>query len=64
MTFPSLGVLRRYLKLCYFYAQQRDFLAEPVGIALQNGLPFDPRNLPRKFPPVEKLIWDYAYPDA
>jgi hypothetical protein len=61
MTFPSLGVLRRYLKLCYFYAKRRGYLDISVEEALQDGMPFDPRNLPEKFPPVNELVWDYAY---
>lgn len=60
-TFPSLGVLRRYLKICYFYSTQHGCLAQPVEEAVLDGLPFDPRNLPRKFPPVENLVWDYGY---
>ncbi|AMY69091.1 HNH endonuclease [Frigidibacter mobilis] len=62
-TFPTLGVLRRYLKLCYFYSVQRGCLGQPVEEALLTGLPFDPRELPRKFPPVEALVWDYGYPE-
>ncbi|WP_113912214.1 HNH endonuclease [Roseovarius dicentrarchi] len=61
MSFPSLGVLRRYLKLCYFYAKQRGYLNLPVEEALLSGIPFDPRKFPEKFPPVKVLIWDYAY---
>ncbi|OJG00406.1 hypothetical protein AX761_24645 [Rhizobium sp. 58] len=64
LTFPTLGILRRYLKLCYFYSKQRECLGKPAGEAVQDGLPFDPRNLPRKFPMVDHLIWDYAHPDA
>lgn len=63
-TFPTLGVLRRYLKLCYFYAKQGGCLDAPTGKAVQDGLPFDPRHLPRKFPGVEHLVWDYAHPDS
>ena len=63
-TFPALGVLRRYLKLCYFYAKQVGCLGNPACDAVQNGLPFDPQQLPRKFPEVEALVWDYAHPRA
>ena len=63
-TFPALGVLRRYLKLCYFYAKQCGCLGAPACDAVQSGLPFDPRHLPRKFPEVEALVWDYAHPEA
>lgn len=60
-TFPALGVLRRYLKLCYFFALQRGCLKHPAGEAVADGLPFDPRNLPLLFPKVEVLVWDYAH---
>ncbi len=62
-TFPALGVLRRYLKLCYFYARKCGCLGAPACDAVQGGLPFDPRHLPRKFPAVEVLVWDFAHPD-
>jgi len=60
-SFPSLGVLRRYLKLCYFYSKQRGLLDERAEDAVADGLPFDPISLPRKFPAVDLLVWDYAY---
>ena len=62
-TFPTLGVLRRYLKLCYFYARRGGRLGVPSDEAVQDGLPFDPRYLPRKFPGIEHLVWDYAHPN-
>lgn len=62
-TFPSLAVLRRYLKLCYGYAKQRECLDDLAKDASKNGLPFDPVALPRKLPPLEQLVWDYAYPE-
>lgn len=61
-TFPTLSVLRRYLKLCYRYAKQNGCLDTHASSAGHDGLPFDPRHLPRKFPAVEYLVWDYAYP--
>ena len=64
MTFPSLGVLRRYLKLCYFHAKQRGYLNLSVEEALQKGMPFDPSKFPEKFPPVSDLVWDYAYTET
>jgi 5-methylcytosine-specific restriction endonuclease McrA len=63
-TFPTLAVLRRYLKLCYFFARKNDLLHQAAEDAVRNGLPYDPRLLPRKFPDVTILIWDYAYPDT
>ena len=62
-TFPSLAVLRRYLKLCSGYAEQRECLGDLATDASKNGLPFDPVALPRKLPPLEQLVWDYAYPE-
>ena len=55
-TFPSLAVLRRYLKLCYAYAERHDFLDQPLAEAMQQGLPFNPGEFPRRFPPVELLV--------
>lgn len=63
-TFPTLAVLRRFLKLTYFYAKQGGCLDYPACDAVDGGLPFDPRLLPRKFPKVESLVWDYAHPDS
>jgi hypothetical protein len=63
-TFPTLGVLRRYLKLCYFYSKTRGCLGAATGEAVESGLPFDPRLLPRKFPSIDALVWDYAYPNV
>lgn len=63
-SFPTLGTLRRYLKLCYFYAKQTGCLEVPVPDAVEDGLPFDPRHLPRKFPAAADLVWDYAHPET
>lgn len=60
-TFPSLGILRRYLKICYYYSQQHGYLDLSVENAVLERLPFEPRNFPRKFPSLEQLVWDYAY---
>lgn len=62
-TFPSLSVLRRYLKLCYRYAERFGFLDLPEEEASMFRLPFVPSAFPRRFPPVERLVWDYAHPD-
>lgn len=63
-TFPTLGVLRRYLKICYFHAKQSGRISDAAGDAVRDGLPFDPRHLPRTFPEAEALVWDYAHPDC
>lgn len=63
-TFPTLGVLRRYLKLCYFFAERRELLDSAADFAHRVGLPFDPTRLPRKFPPMELIVWDFAFQQA
>lgn len=63
-TFPSLGVLRRYLKLCYFHAERQGYLGLCPEEAIKAGLPFDPKQFPRTFPAVEQLFWDHAYPEG
>ena len=63
-TFPALGLLRRYLKLCYYCAKQNGRLGDQAVDAAKSGLPFDPCQLPRKFPPAEMLVWDHAYPES
>lgn len=60
--FPTLAVLRRYLKLSYFFALEAGALSLPVAHDILGKLPFDPVSLPRAFPPVERLIWDFAHP--
>lgn len=57
-AFPTLALLRRYLKLCHRWAVAAGCLAED---AAAQGLPFDPAALPRRFPPVAVLIWDHAH---
>lgn len=62
-TFPTLAILRRYLKLCHQIAASRGLLELPTDVAIAKGLPFDPRYLPRRFPNVQDLTWDFAHPD-
>jgi len=62
-TFPTLAILRRYLKLCHQIAADKCLLHLPAEAAIAKGLPFDPRYLPRGFPKVHDLTWDFAYPD-
>lgn len=62
--FPTLGVLRRYLKICYFHAEQKNFLHLSVEKSMGRGIPFDPSALPQKFPPITQIVWDYAHPDG
>lgn len=61
-TFPSLSVLRRYLKVGFRVSDRMGLLDTPEEEAGQKGLPFVPSALPRRFPPVGDLIWDHAYP--
>jgi hypothetical protein len=61
-TFPSLAILRRYMKLCFIHAQKHGLLDRPAMDAVADGFPFRPDLLPRKFPAVECLVWDHAHP--
>lgn len=62
-TFPTLAILRRYLKLCYTSAIQHHWMDLPKAEAAPAGLPFDPLAMPRKLPAIEDLIWDHSHPD-
>ena len=61
-TFPTLSVLRRYLKLCHQYSHQNGILLMAIESAAESGMPFNPQHLPKKFPPIHDLVWDFAYP--
>lgn len=62
-TFPCLALLRHYLKLCHACADRTDLLDKSVEDALAAGLPFDPRLLPTKYPPIDQLVWDWRFPN-
>lgn len=61
-TFPSLSILRRYLKIGFRVSERMKMLDLPEDEARKEGLPFVPSALPRRFPPVGDLVWDHAYP--
>ena len=59
-TFPSIWLLRRYLKLVAPYCEENDLLNVPLSDALERDLPFDLTLLPHVFPPVTELrLWVY-----
>ena len=62
-TFPSLSILRRFLKVSFRVSERMGILDVSEEEARQNGLPFVPSALPRRFPPVRDLVWDYAHPE-
>lgn len=56
--FPSLLVLRRYLKLVQARCETTGLLDHPVGTALELDLPFALDLLPHSFPPLDTLtLW-------
>lgn len=57
--FPTLVVMRQYLKLCHKYACGMGLLNVEVGEAVGRGLPFDPVALPEKYPELEQLRYDW-----
>lgn len=59
-VFPSLRILRRYLKLCIPCATTQGLIDTPVGKAIARGLAFDPRALPE----VAGLVLDYTEAQA
>ena len=59
-TFPSIWLLRRYLKLVARHCEEHDLLNVPLSDALERDLPFDLTLLPHGFPPVTELrLWVY-----
>ena len=61
-TFPSLSILRRYVKIGFRVSERMGMLDLPEDEARTEGLPFVPSALPRRFPPVGDLVWDHAHP--
>ena len=54
--FPSLLILRRYLKLVYSYCEEHDILDASVDDALAMTLPFNLKLIPIDYPAPEKLV--------
>ena len=63
-AFPSILLLRRYLKLVARYCDDNDLLSIALSDALQRDLPFDLSLLPHVFPPLAKLSLWVCPPDA
>ncbi len=53
--FPTLVLLRHYLKICRNVSVEMQLFDTPVEQARADGLPFDPTALPEKFPELEML---------
>ncbi|MBD2713058.1 HNH endonuclease [Limnospira platensis] len=54
-NFPPLMILRRYLKLVLAHARKENLLQLSTEELLTRNLPFDPTQLPIKFPPLSEL---------
>lgn len=63
-TFPTLALMRHYLKLCHSVASTMDLLDRSPEDALGAGLPFDPTLLPSCYPPVKELTWDWRFSES
>jgi 5-methylcytosine-specific restriction endonuclease McrA len=59
-SFPSIFLLRRYLKIVMRYCESNNLLDVKLAEALQQDLPFDLSILPHNFPPLTELkLWVY-----
>ena len=54
--FPSLLVLRRYLKLVYLYCYEHNILDISIDSALSMALPFNIKLIPIDYPSPDKLV--------
>ena len=54
--FPSLLVLRRYLKLVYLYCYEHNILDISIDDALLMALPFNIKLIPTDYPSPDKLV--------
>lgn len=57
--FPTLVLMRQYLKLCHKYAHSMGLMDATIGEAAKQGLPFDPAALPEKYPALENIRYDW-----
>lgn len=63
-AFPSLMILRRYLKLVADYCAHAELLDSPLSDAEKSTLPFDLKALPYNYPPLNELcLWVSARPE-
>ena len=61
-VFPSLLLLRRYLKIVARFCEQHNLSETPLDDIVATDIPFDLRLLPTKLPPLRDLrLW--VYPD-
>jgi hypothetical protein len=59
-AFPSLLLLRRYLKLVTQYCEEHQLLDVPMADATKRDLPFDLSLIPHASPPLRELkLWVY-----
>ena len=54
--FPSIFVLRRYLKLVYQYCQEHNILNMSIDEAIAASLPFDVKLIPIDYPVPDALV--------
>jgi hypothetical protein len=60
--FPSILLLRRYIKIVARYCDKNELLDEKLEVVLDRQLPFDLSILPHKYPSLKELsLW--VYPD-
>lgn len=58
--FPSILLLRRYIKIVARYCEENGFMNAHLEAANSRGLPFDVTKLPTKFPELPELkLWVY-----
>ncbi|MDF7826249.1 HNH endonuclease [Pontiellaceae bacterium B12227] len=58
--FPSILLLRRYIKLVARYCESKNLLDEKLEEVLKTNLPFSLERLPYTFPPLQDLkLWIY-----
>ena len=53
--FPSILLLRRYIKIVASYCDQSEYLETDLERVTELDTPFDLRLLPTKFPPLSDL---------
>lgn len=59
-SFPSILLLRRYLKIVMRYCESNELLDLELEEVMKEDLPFDLTILPHKFPPLSELkLWVY-----
>jgi 5-methylcytosine-specific restriction endonuclease McrA len=58
--FPSVLLLRRYLKIVARYCEENEFMDAPLNGDYADEIPFDITKLPTKFPALPELkLWVY-----